>query len=71
VSGCVSCFLIGFLTVLVGSIAAAVLVRRPTPAPEPCSNPPPDAASPAGLSAATSARPSASQRRSEPVRRTT
>jgi hypothetical protein len=32
-------FLIGFLTVLVGSIAAAVLVRRPTEAPDPVLEP--------------------------------
>jgi hypothetical protein len=39
VSGLRLVFLIGFLTVLVGSIAAAVLVRRPTPAPEPVLEP--------------------------------
>ena len=39
VSGLRLVFLIGFLTVLTGSIAAAVLVRRPAEAPEPVLEP--------------------------------
>ena len=39
VSGLRLVLLIGFLTVLAGSIAAAVLVRRPTPAPDPVLEP--------------------------------
>ena len=39
VSGLRLVFLIGFLTVLAGSIAAAVLVRRPAEAPEPVLEP--------------------------------